>query len=111
MSVACEESTLIVRGRCVSFVVCQERVLARARPSDKVGRSRMRKTQKSKRAKILAEVCTDGEKRGWGWDRESRGARRRRRRVRERSCGDGECASGWQTALKVRVTTKHRETA
>eukprot|EP00965_Chrysotila_dentata_P169407 5594077-Pleurochrysis_carterae.AAC.1 len=31
------------------------------------------------------------------WVRESGGARRRRRRV-QRSCGDGECASFWQTS-------------
>eukprot|EP00965_Chrysotila_dentata_P029072 966743-Pleurochrysis_carterae.AAC.1 len=30
--------------------------------------------------------------------RENRGARRRRRSARKRSCGDGECASGWQTS-------------
>eukprot|EP00965_Chrysotila_dentata_P234953 6200461-Pleurochrysis_carterae.AAC.1 len=37
-SIACEESTLKVREKCVSFAY-QERLLARARPSHKVGRS------------------------------------------------------------------------
>eukprot|EP00965_Chrysotila_dentata_P254587 6211928-Pleurochrysis_carterae.AAC.4 len=41
MPVACEKNTLKVRKMCVSFV-CQEKVLARARPSDKVGRRILR---------------------------------------------------------------------
>eukprot|EP00965_Chrysotila_dentata_P191457 6174546-Pleurochrysis_carterae.AAC.1 len=60
-----------------------------------------RKTRKSNRAEknsLAGEAKAGGLKRGWGWVRESGGARRRRRRVRERSCGDGECASFWQTS-------------
>eukprot|EP00965_Chrysotila_dentata_P168325 5558792-Pleurochrysis_carterae.AAC.1 len=73
---------------------------ARARPSDQVGRSPGKEKPESQNGqKNLAEpeVYRGGEKRGRGWTRENRGARRRRRRVRERPCVDSVCASGWQT--------------
>eukprot|EP00965_Chrysotila_dentata_P239150 6202922-Pleurochrysis_carterae.AAC.1 len=81
---ACEESTLKVKERCVSLV-CQERVLARARLSDKVGRSPQEEKPRSQRGQNnLAEGYAGGEKRGRGG----------RKKTEELDGAGGVCARG-----------------
>eukprot|EP00965_Chrysotila_dentata_P216472 6189398-Pleurochrysis_carterae.AAC.2 len=60
--------------------------------------TRRRKSPKVRKGRKLADGSLGGgEKWGRESETENKGARRRRRRVRRRSCGDDECASGWQT--------------
>eukprot|EP00965_Chrysotila_dentata_P026862 891687-Pleurochrysis_carterae.AAC.1 len=126
-SVACEESTCKVRERGLvsegnAFASSRLGGLyeekPRVRKAEKHRRDAVKKRKSLKRTKSgvarlaspqeekskrqigqksRAEGYKGGENRGRGWERENRGARRRRRRVPERSCGDGECASGWKT--------------
>eukprot|EP00965_Chrysotila_dentata_P060080 1992567-Pleurochrysis_carterae.AAC.1 len=71
----------------------------RAEPLSKLSDTPVRKDQKSERWKALTEVLDKhGGQTGDGGGREkTESARRRQRRVCESFCGDGECASSWQT--------------
>eukprot|EP00965_Chrysotila_dentata_P159716 5276423-Pleurochrysis_carterae.AAC.1 len=108
--VACKESTFKVRERPVSqstLRVREKYVSPYAKRVTKRGQGprqnhkdnhREEKPEVKKAKKLRGGVNLKVVKWGWRKKRENRRARRRGRRVRERSCGDVECASCWQTS-------------